>query len=209
MDPLSLAAVSFAVGFSGAVAPGPLFAVVVSSSSKVGFKAGPIATVGHATVEALMVLMLSLGLSVVFTSPTVKFMVGVVGGCMMIIMALLMLRSVVLNKISIEVKKEENRNVLLGGIMATTLNPYWILWWATIGAAYVVISLNYGLLGLLVFYIAHISSDFTWYSLVSLIIGYGRKMIKRKHIRIIIGCCAIFLLYVGIQFILFGLAYIP
>ena len=50
------------VGLSGAVMPGPLTAVTVEYALRRGYRAAPLATLGHALLEAIMVILLLVGL---------------------------------------------------------------------------------------------------------------------------------------------------
>ena len=53
------------------------------------------------------------------------------------------------------------REPIVGGIVVSLSNPYWIIWWATVGATFMTQSLELGLLGIGAFYVGHILSDFS------------------------------------------------
>jgi len=46
-------------------------------------------------------------------------------------------------------------------------NPYWIIWWATIGLGYILYSWRFGFWGIASFFSGCILSDMAWYSLVA------------------------------------------
>ena len=50
------------VGLSGALMPGPLTAVTMEHAFRRGYLAAPLITLGHASLEVVMVLLLLLGL---------------------------------------------------------------------------------------------------------------------------------------------------
>jgi len=92
------------------------------------------------------------------------------------------------------------------GITATLSNPYWFVWWATVGLAFIARAKQFGIIGPIVFYFGHILSDFVWYSIVSILIWKGKNLLMGNGIKILILACAAFLLYLGVVFIYDGLS---
>jgi threonine/homoserine/homoserine lactone efflux protein len=89
--------------------------------------------------------------------------------------------------------------------VASVVNPYWITWWLTIGASYVLLSLRQGWLGLPFFYTGHILSDLIWLTFVSVALSQGRRLIgERFYTGLILGC-GLFLLALAGWFIYSGL----
>jgi len=84
----ALLATSWAVGFSGAVAPGPLLVACVTHSARSGFRGGLLTTVGHALMELGVVVALVLGLGGLLTRPGVSLAVSLVGGAVLVWMGL-------------------------------------------------------------------------------------------------------------------------
>jgi len=100
---------------------------------------------------------------------------------------------------------QSSRNRLIGkGMTASLSNPYWFVWWATVGLALLVKSQELGLVGPVVFYFGHILSDFVWYTAVSILIWKGRKLVAGTGLRILILSCALFLVYLGTSFVYDG-----
>ena len=66
------------------------------------------------------------------------------------------------------------RNLVLAGILLSLANPYWFIWWATIGIGYILFSFQYGIAGIIAFYSGHILADLAWYSMISFGIAKGR-----------------------------------
>jgi len=81
----------------------------------------------------------------------------------------------------------------LGGLIATASNPYWFLWWATIGAGYVVHSQNYGISGALFFFSGHILADFIWLSLLAVALVSGKRWLTDRFYQGIIFGLGLFL----------------
>ena len=89
-------------------------------------------------------------------------------------------------------------NPLLMGILLTGLNPYFLLWWLSVGMPLIRMSMGMGLQVLLIMYVAHVWMDYFWLALMSLA-GEGSVRILRSR-----GYGAL-LVALGIVLILFGL----
>ena len=193
---------AFLIGFSGALMPGPMFALVLSGSSKSGFKAGPLTVLGHGILELALVIGLVLGLGSLLQNETVFKIIGMVGGAVLVYLGIDMIRSIRKAKLDLEKDgKDPGKSLIFHGIIASLSNPYWIMWWATIGMALILSASKYKLWGVIVFFIGHILSDLVWYSSVSFAVDRGRKFLSQKVYKGIIAVCGVFLIGFGIYFI--------
>gem|GEM_PF-3909409 len=52
------------------------------------------------------------------------------------------------------------------------------------------------------FFVGHWASDLGWYSFVSFFTGKGSEVINRPHYKLFMTVCGIFLIFLGIYFIL-------
>ncbi len=209
MELVTLFFLSFGVGFSGAMMPGPLLAVDIAETPRHGWQTGPIISIGHAIAEIAVVVALASGFVALAENEDLARVISVVGGGALIVMGLMMGYDALKKRISYEGEKEgrRSRHRLIGkGIVATLSNPYWFVWWATTGLAFVVKSLKFGVIGPVVFYFGHIMSDFVWYTVVSALLWRGKSLIMGKGLKILILCCAAFLLYLGASFIVDGVS---
>lgn len=207
MELVTLFFLSFGVGFSGAMMPGPLLAVDIAETPRHGWQTGPIISIGHALAEIAVVVALALGFVALAENEGLARVISVVGGAALIVMGLMMGYDALKKRISYEGEKEGRRSQhrLIGkGIVATLSNPYWFVWWATTGLAFVVKSLKFGVIGPVVFYFGHIMSDFVWYTVVSALLWRGKSLIVGKGLKILILGCAAFLLFLGASFIIDG-----
>lgn len=195
---------SFGVGFSGALMPGPLLTVNIAETTKKGFWTGPILIVGHALAEIAVVVALMFGLTEVMNSPKVVSFIGIAGGAALILMGGMMGSDILRKKITIDLNQSgSSSGLLIGkGITASLSNPYWFVWWATVGSAFLTKSFSHGPIGPVVFYFGHIMSDLVWYSLVSFLISIGKKLLVGKPYYILLSICALFLIYIGVTFII-------
>ncbi|HUX22063.1 MAG TPA: LysE family transporter, partial [Spirochaetia bacterium] len=94
---------------------------------------------------------------------------------------------------------------IVGGIVVSMSNPYWWVWWATVGFAFMAkyqISLHtWG--ALLAFFLGHEAGDLAWYLTVSTTVSLGRDYISSKVYGILLFACGIFValfgLYLGVS----------
>lgn len=195
MSLISIFIVSFAIALSGALAPGPLLTVVIYESTRKGAKAGPLIILGHALLELLMVGVIILGLAQFINQPLILKTISLGGGGVLFYFGIKMIISA--PKIIFEVKvKDKPRlsNLTATGIFYSLINPYWTIWWLTIGLGLVLAAAKIGLLGIGVFFIGHILADFLWYSIVSLTISRGQQFLSLKIYRGLIFTCGLLLI---------------
>jgi threonine/homoserine/homoserine lactone efflux protein len=204
---------AFVVGLSGAMMPGPLLAVSISESAKRGFRAGPLLVLGHAIVELLLLVALVWGLSEFLEQNLVAGIVGVVGGLFLLGMAFALVRQARRAVSPLEVSPQSARSgrwLLVTGAVLSVANPLWILWWATVGTTWVLwsLSLAAGAIGVVVFYLGHILSDLGWYSMVSLVVSRGKRLMSLRVYRGLLLACGVALIGMGIYFIITGATFL-
>lgn len=195
---------SLLVGFSGALTPGPLLVVNITSVAREGFAAGLWVATGHAVAEFAVVLLLRLGLSGVVRRPAAAAAIGVIGGIFLLWMGYGIIMEAPMLSLQASLSGASGGSTIgpfLGGALASVANPYWLLWWATIGAGYMVRSLQHGLAGVAAFYTGHILSDYSWYSLVAFVVATGRQVISDAVYQGVLLACGVFLLFLGASFV--------
>ncbi|HDP70653.1 MAG TPA: lysine transporter LysE [Actinobacteria bacterium] len=200
---------SMMVAFSGAMMPGPLLTVTISESHKKGFWAGPLIVLGHAMLELALVVALVFGFKRFFTSDMVVGVIGLLGGLFLLWMGSDMLRGAIKKTVSFEVNSFSKIKIgpVVAGIFVSISNPYWTIWWATIGVAYVLAALKFGILGLIFFFTAHILADLICYSAVSFMVVTGKRFLSERIYRVLISICGIFLILLAAYFIFSGLRF--
>ncbi len=190
---LTIFTTSFFIAFSGAMMPGPFMTMTIGESAKSGPWVGPKMIAGHAVLEIALLFALFYGLAPLFKNEIFFVVVALVGGLIMIWMAQNMFRSLPTLEIKAETTSNKSMNLYLAGILMSLANPYWIIWWATIGLGYVLVSKELGFAGIAFFFAGHILGDLVWYSAISFGVGKGRKFFSNKIYRILVGTCAAFL----------------
>lgn len=165
-----------------------------------GALAGPLIVLGHGILEILLVVGVILGLGQLLMLGPVIGTISLVGGAVLLWMAWGMFRSVKCLSLRTTTIAGGSQHPVLAGILTTLANPYWILWWATIGLSYIALSLRLGLIGLVSFYVGHILSDLAWYGSVSVTLALGGRLLTDRTYRGLLTTCAVLLLGFGLYF---------
>jgi threonine/homoserine/homoserine lactone efflux protein len=195
---------SFAVGLSGALVPGPMLTVTVSDSVEKGFLAGPLVVLGHFVVEIILIVFILAGFSWLVGSTEVAIIIGTLGGIMLIYMGYTTSKSKVdLSDISDTDEPSSKYESILKGIVTSVSNPYFFIWWATIGLAFLFKGVEIaGLVGLVGFIIGHWSADLGWFSTVSFFSSKGSNIMSEKQYKLMMKICGLFLIVLGAYFLI-------
>ncbi len=204
IETVLFALTSFGVGLSGALVPGPMLTVTISDSVKKGFKAGPLIILGHFITELAIMLAILAGLGWIIGSQTAVFIIGTFGGLVLIFMGYNISKP---DKILSDIEKEEygtqKYGSVMGGIITSLSNPFFYIWWATIGCTFMFKGLELaGIVGLLGFIIGHWSADLSWFSAISFFSSRGSKVMADRTYKVVMMICGVFLVLLGFYFIL-------
>ena len=196
------------IAYSGALMPGPMLTVVVAETPRQGARAGPLVVLGHAILELTLLILLVIGLGPVPQAirPSRPCCRSPAGSCSSgppsrMIVALAR------HRVSIDWEGgsggSKARAVLMG-IVSSLANPYWTIWWVTIGLGLLTKAYALGAAGIVVFYLGHITGDLTWYSLVSGALAAGKRYITLGVYRAMLSVAATFLLALALWFLASG-----
>ncbi|MEM1589231.1 MAG: LysE family transporter [Candidatus Bathyarchaeia archaeon] len=194
--PLFLASVVL-ISLSGVMTPGPLFAVTIAKGYE-SKKAGILIALGHGVIEVPLIFLLYFGLSELFRSVYIQKTIGLVGGLVLILMGFKLFKN--RKKISVKPQHSEQAS-LVAGFVATAANPYFFLWWATVGAAMVLDASLFGYVGLVLFTVVHWSCDLAWDAFVSITVFKSRRLWNQKVFNIIFTFCFAVLAVFGVWFV--------
>lgn len=184
------------ISLSGALSPGPMTAVTIGKGSE-SPHAGAFIAVGHGIVEFPLMIAIFLGVAPFLQNTMVKALVALLGGAMLVVMGTGMLRSAGQSEIN---PGSYGRSPVMAGILLAAANPYFIVWWATVGAALIVTAVDYGPWAFVAFMIAHWSCDFAWYYFLSFMSFRGGRVFGGRFIRIMSGTCGALLVVFGAKF---------
>ncbi len=187
---------------SGVMAPGPMFTVTLAKSLKSPW-AGAQVALGHAVIEVPLILLVYFGLAQFFQNSTVQLVLSVLGGGMIVWMGYSLFRT--RKKLASE-GKDTSYNAFTAGILMSGLNPFFLVWWVTVGS---LLLMNFlaavGTWGLPLFIIVHWLCDLVWLSVVSFTIFKTHKFWGQKVQEWVFIVLSLALLYFGGQFIVKGI----
>lgn len=184
------------ISLSGVMMPGPLTAATITKGYRDKY-AGVLIALGHAVIEFPLMALIYLGFAHFFASPDAKKVIGLAGGLMLIFMGALMLRTI---RRAVGEAADLPYNSFITGIVMTGTNPYFFIWWATIGIALIAAAGAFGIWGLLLFAVVHWSCDLIWEQFVSMSVFRTRHLWTQKVQRIVLGICALVLVGFGLWF---------
>jgi len=195
---IEILAMAFTIGLTGALAPGPTLVATVNSSLKSGWTAGPKVALGHALVELFVFLLIVLGLAA--AAQQYSHFIAVLGGLALIAFGLLTVKGS--KKASLTASASNTaQNPYLAGVLTSAANPYFWIWWLSIGSAMVIDGLRGGLILASLFMIGHWGADFGWYTLVSASLDKGRSVLSEVNYQRILALCGCFLIVFGLYYL--------
>ena len=195
---LQMLALAFTIGLTGALAPGPTLVATINSSLKDGWTAGPKVAAGHALVEVLIFLLIVGGLAAAMQQYSRA--ISIAGGLALIVFGIMTANESKSATLSTP-QGQVIGNAYLAGVITSVANPYFWIWWLSIGSALVLSGLSSGLIIAAVFLIGHWAADFGWLILVSSSLDRGRSILSEKNYRRILGICGGFLVCFGVYFL--------
>jgi len=185
------------ISLSGVMMPGPVFAVTIAKGHRSPY-AGALVAIGHGIIEFPLMFLVYYGFAEFLKQQAVQAAIGVVGGLMLVWMGYGMIRS------SREPSAVANAEVRLGpvaaGLATTAANPYFFLWWVTVGALLISRSLAFGLAGFLLLTMAHWLCDLSWDTLVSFVTYRSRRLWTPLVHRVVFVACGLTLVGFGVYF---------
>ena len=197
---LSFAVMVIAISASGVMSPGPLFTANIVYGLKEGKIAGLKIAMGHTVVEFPLIVFLGLGTISLETFPEYRILITVIGAIGLFVFAGLQIKSI-FGK-DFRNKTNSNKNSFLAGIFLSALNPFFIIWWLTIGIVLITESIAlWGFSGIIILFIFHIWMDYVWLFAVAGFASKAKNVLSNNNYKILIIGLSILLVYFGIQFL--------
>ena len=185
------------ISLSGVMAPGPITAVTVSKGTK-SPHAGAIIALGHGIVEIPLMILIFYGFGEILKILYIKAIIGLLGGLFLLKIGLDLLQGIKQAKID---SSNDPHSPLMAGIILSLANPYFLIWWATIGSILIFRSITFGLLGFAIFMVLHWSCDFFWCYFLSALSFKGGQFFGKRLQQVLFLICGVFLLFFSAKFI--------
>lgn len=194
-----IAASSFILALSWALMPGPLLTLTVLDAAHRGTRSGPLVITGHVVSELLLVTTIFFGLEPILLAPLVICISSFCGGIILLFMGVEMIRKAPTLSLRQELPQDTRNqpsNPVLLGFVGSLANPDWIIWWVTIGFAFLTMADRFGTSGIIAFFLGHITADYGWYIMVDPGASRNKSIVEQRH-RLLVRVCGLFLICFG------------
>lgn len=187
------------ISMTGVMSPGPMTAATLAAGAR-HRHAGLTMAIGHGLVEFPLLVLLIAGLGRFLERETVRVAIGLVGGGFLIALGVQLLRQA--RKPALLAAPATDRSALVTAILLTIGNPYFLLWWATVGLALAAQASRFGLLAFAVFGIVHWLCDLVWLEVLSQTSFRGARVFSEKAQGRVLAVCGVALLFFAAKFII-------
>jgi threonine/homoserine/homoserine lactone efflux protein len=185
------------ISLSGVMAPGPITAATLAAGAR-NRHAGAWICVGHIAVELPLILVLAGGLGTFLESEGIRAWIGLAGGVFLLLMGLQLLAN--LRRPEVASADSAARHPLWIGIVLSGANPYFLLWWATVGLTLTSQAMEFGFLALGLFALIHWLCDLGWLEVLSFV-GFKGSTLGTRIQTVISLVCVVMLLGFGVKFV--------
>lgn len=207
MDALSFGVEVVAVSASGVLAPGPLFVANMLWGTKRGAMSGVRVAHGHAAVEIVVVAAIAAGIfsASAFLSSYARI-IAIVGGAAILGFAALQVARIAKNGEANVPSLARWKSPFAVGVALTGLNPFFLVWWLTVGVKLVSDSAAFGpVTGVALLFALHVWMDYAWLAATAYMASKGNVVLKSKYYKVLLLALAAVLIYYGVMFLINGI----
>jgi threonine/homoserine/homoserine lactone efflux protein len=144
-------------------------------------------------------ILIILGMSRIFETTKTQIVIGLAGGTFLLLMAIQMLIS--LKTVENPQSQVHKEKPILTGLILSAGNPYFLVWWATVGLTLATSAAQLGIWAFALFAIVHWLCDCVWLQTLSWASFKGTKMLGGKSQRIVLMICSAAMFFFGLFFI--------
>ena len=189
------------ISASGVMSPGPLFAANITYGLKEGAKSGIKIAIGHSIVELPLIILLGIGVFSLEIFPEFRTAISIFGAITLFGFAGIQIRTILKKNNNITIKPKQGP--IITGILFSALNPFFIIWWLTIGFKLISDAMMiWAFAGILIVFVLHIWMDFAWLGITAFLASKSKRIISNKNYKIMVLGLSIALIYFGITFLI-------
>lgn len=198
---LEFAVAVIIISASGVMSPGPLFSANIFYGLKGGTKNGLKMAYGHTVIEFPLIILLGVGVLSLETIPDYRDHIAIIGAVGLFAFAGIQLRQVF--KQNVVTQTNTKKGPFVAGIFLTAFNPFFIIWWLTIGFKLITDSvILWSFWGIVVMFLLHIWMDYAWLSSTAMISSKISKFISNRNFKFLFVVLSLSLIYFGITFLI-------
>ncbi len=177
--------------------PGPVTATAISMGAHNRW-AGALMAIGHGLLELPLVILIMLGLDKILNSEPAQITIGLAGGTVLLWMGTQMMKTA---KEQTDETRTGKTGPLVAGFVLSASNPYFLLWWASVGLALATRAREFGAWAFAIFAVVHWLVDFVWVTSLSFASYYGTALLGKKAQQTVMKICGALMALFGIIFI--------
>ena len=186
------------ISLSGVMAPGAVTAATIGQGATRKY-AGVLIAVGHGIIEFPLMFFIILGFGAIIRSPAAQAAIGLIGGLFLLWMGSGMIREVVRRNMHAGTYRKSGP--VLTGFLLSAGNPYFLLWWATVGLKLATDARHLGWTAFVLFTIIHWLCDLVWLGLLGFVSFGGSRVFRGRLKQVVMAVCGGALVLFGVRFI--------
>ena len=189
------------ISISGVMSPGPLFTANIMHGLKEGTQSGLKIAAGHTVIELPLIILLAVGVISLETIPEFNTTIVLLGAIGLFGFAGLQIKNTLTKKMQTGIQVKHG--AFLTGVLFSALNPFFIIWWLTIGFKLISDSIEiWSYWGIGILFGVHIWMDFVWLGFVAFSASKAGNILSNQNYRILMIVLSGVLIYFGISFVL-------
>ena len=200
ISPLGLALLTVGVSASGALSPGPLSVSAVALGARGSWTSGVKEALGHMTFELPFVVAIGLALAelrgALYSGPA-RLALGAALVAFIAFFSAMTARdgvAAIRRGAPLDPRAGPAYGPYVTGLALTALNPFFLLWWLTVGLVLVRAAGELGLAyGYAIMYPSHVWMDFAWLAALAAAGQGGRRTLGRWYGALLVALAAVML----------------
>jgi threonine/homoserine/homoserine lactone efflux protein len=176
------------ISISGVMSPGPVTTVTITMGAR-NRHAGMLIGLGHGLLEIPLMVLIVLGADKLLAARPFQIVIGLAGGVVLILMASQIWRDSC-KPMETEAPATTGRGPVATGFILSAGNPFFLIWWGTVGLGLATRAKGLGILAFVLFTITHIMCDVIWLEVLSQASFRGARVLSSRTFSYVLRACA-------------------